>query len=103
MNFIVETCGKRARIATKGPRLTPQILRETFAVRTMRGMVEQEEALRDAGLEVVALNALIERHDRELLRLLGSSRNPSRRANIASWYVAGPSRQHRRRRAEVEH
>ena len=76
VNFIVETCGKRARIATKGPRLTPQILRETFAVRNMRRMVEHEDAARDAGVDVLQLNELIDQHDRELLRMMGLFEEP---------------------------
>lgn len=76
VNFVVETCGKRARIATKGPRLTPQILRETFAVRNMRRMVEQEDAARDAGVDVIQLNELTDQHDRELLRMMGLFEEP---------------------------
>ena len=76
VNFIVETCGKRAQIVTRGPRLTPQTLRETFAVRHMRRMVREEDSLRDAGAVQEALAALMERHDRELLRLLGLFEEP---------------------------
>lgn len=76
VNFIVETCGKRARIATRGPRLTPQILRETFAVRHMRGFVDQEDALRRAGMDESTVAALIEAHDVQLLRLLGLHEEP---------------------------
>lgn len=76
VNFIVETCGKRAHIITRGPRLTPQTLRETFAVRHMREMVRLEDRARDAGSLQEELNALMERHDRELLRLLGLFEEP---------------------------
>jgi site-specific recombinase XerD len=76
VNFVVETCGKRARIATRGPRLTPQILRETFAVRRMRSMVSHEDALRSAGHSEEALRGVIEQHDVELLRLLGLHEEP---------------------------
>jgi len=76
VNFIVETCGKRAGIATRGPRLTPQILRETFAVRQMRSFVTQEARLRTAGLEEETLVVLIEAHDLQLLRLLGLHEEP---------------------------
>ncbi|MGH2343600.1 MAG: tyrosine-type recombinase/integrase, partial [Chloroflexota bacterium] len=51
VNFIVETCGHRARIVTRGKKLTPQILRATFAVRRMRAMVRDEEALRKSAGE----------------------------------------------------
>ena len=76
VNFIVETCGKRAGIVTRGPRLTPQILRETFAVRQMRSFVTQEARLRAAGLEEETLVVLIEAHDLQLLRLLGLHEDP---------------------------
>lgn len=76
VNFIVETCGGRARIITRGKKLTPQILRETFAVRRMRAMVREEEALREAGLGDETVGALIEAHDLQLLRLLGLHEEP---------------------------
>jgi site-specific recombinase XerD len=76
VNFIVETCGMRAHIVTRGPRLTPQTLRETFAVRQMRRMVADEDAQRAAGLGGETIAALMERHDRELLRLLGLYEEP---------------------------
>lgn len=76
VNFIVETCGKRARIVTRGPRLTPQVLRETFAVRHMRALVREEERLRMAGSTQEALMLAIEQHDLQLLRLLGLHEEP---------------------------
>jgi integrase/recombinase XerD len=76
VNFIVETCGKRAHIITRGPRLTPQVLRETFAVRHMRAMVADEERLRAAGLPAETVAMLIEQHDLQLLRLLGLHEEP---------------------------
>lgn len=76
VNFIVETCGARARIVTRGPRLTPQVLRETFAVRHMRGMVGDEARLRAAGMPAEDLALLIEQHDLQLLRLLGLHEEP---------------------------
>jgi len=76
VNFIVEVCGARAHTVTRGKKLTPQILRETFAVRKMRSMVREEEALRQAGLEEETVAALIEAHDVQLLRLLGLHEEP---------------------------
>jgi site-specific recombinase XerD len=76
VNFVVETCGKRAHIATRGPKLTPQILRETFAVRQMRAMVAAEDALRAAGHTEDSLTPVMEQHDLELLRLLGLHEEP---------------------------
>ncbi len=76
VNFIVETCGYRAHIATRGKKLTPQILRATFAVRHMRDMVRQEEALRAAGASEEILARVIAEHDIALLRLLGLHEEP---------------------------
>jgi site-specific recombinase XerD len=76
VNFIVETCGKQAHIVTKAPKLTPQILRETFAVRQMRTMVADEDRRRAAGAPEEALSRLIEQHDLQLLRLLGLHEEP---------------------------
>jgi integrase len=75
VNFIVETCGHRAGIVTRGKKLTPQILRATFAVRRMRAMVWEEEALRRSAGEEAA-TALGEAHDLQLLRLLGLHEEP---------------------------
>jgi site-specific recombinase XerD len=76
VNFIVETCGKRAGIETRAAKLTPQILRETFAVRQMRAMVAAEEALRRAGAGDGEVSAMIDQHDIALLRLLGLHEEP---------------------------
>jgi integrase/recombinase XerC len=76
VNFIVETCGKRAHIAAKANKLSPQILRATFAVRTMRAMVEVEDARRRAGGSEQAVTATAEQHDLQLLRLLGLHEEP---------------------------
>jgi hypothetical protein len=61
---------------TKAPKLTPQILRETFAVRQMRAMVADEERRRATGAPEEALTRLIEQHDVQLLRLLGLHEEP---------------------------
>jgi integrase/recombinase XerC len=76
VNFIVETCGKRARIATRGNKLTPQILRATFAVDTMRTMVAAEDAKRASGAAGQTVAAMAEQHDLQLLRLLGLHEEP---------------------------
>ncbi len=75
VNFIIETCGHRADIVTRGKKLTPQILRATYAVRRMRSMVASEDALRRSGGEE-AVGSLIESHDLQLLRLLGLHEEP---------------------------
>jgi integrase len=75
VNFIVETCGHRAEIVTRGKKLTPQILRATYAVRRMRSMVTAEESLRNTGGDE-AVAALVEAHDLQLLRLLGLHEEP---------------------------
>jgi site-specific recombinase XerD len=71
VNFIVETSGKRARLITRGNKLTPQILRETFAVRQMRAMVSREDVLRASGHTEESLQTVIEANDLRLLRMLG--------------------------------
>ena len=76
VNFIIETCGKRARIVTKSPKLTPQILRETFAVRRMRTFVAEEDRLRAAGATEDVVSYLMAEHDLQLLRLLGLHEEP---------------------------
>jgi site-specific recombinase XerD len=76
VNFIVETCGKRAHIATRGSKLTPQILRETYAVRQMRALSAAEDALRAAGHTEDSVAAVMDQHDLQLLRLLGLHEEP---------------------------
>jgi site-specific recombinase XerD len=74
VNFIVETVGQRARLA-RLRKLTPEILRDTFAVREMETRVrqEQDEAAAGASRDVVA--RLCKQHDLEVLELLGLSRH----------------------------
>lgn len=76
VNFIIETCGKRAGITVHGNKLTPQVLRETFAVRQMRRLVAQEDTMRRAGRGEEALVPVREAHDVQLLRLLGLHEEP---------------------------
>ncbi len=76
INFIVETCGARAGIVTSKPRLTPQVLRETFAVAQMRARVRNERLRRAEGWREEALQLLFLRHDAEVLELLGLKEDP---------------------------
>lgn len=76
INFIVETCGSRAGIVTGKPRLTPQVLRETFAVGQMRARVREERRCQADGWRGEALQLLALRHDAEVLELLGLKDDP---------------------------
>jgi site-specific recombinase XerD len=76
VNFIVEVCGERAGIITTKPRLTPQVLRETFAVSQMRARVHDERRQRSEGRRDEALQLLALRHDAEVLELLGLKDDP---------------------------
>lgn len=76
VNFIVETCGRRAAIVTRKPRLTPQVLRETFAVRQMRLRISEERRRTLDGWSEAACQLLALRHDTEVLGLLGLSEDP---------------------------
>jgi len=76
INFIVEECGKRAGIETGKPRLTPQVLRETFAVAQMRARVREERRCQMRGWNGEQMQLLTLRHDAELLELLGLKEDP---------------------------
>ncbi len=76
INFIVEECGKRAGIVTSKPRLTPQVLRETFAVAQMRARVQEERRCQARGWNGEQMQLLTLRHDAELLELLGLKEDP---------------------------
>ncbi len=76
INFIVEECGKRAGIVTSKPRLTPQVLRETFAVAQMRARVQEERRCQARGWNGEQMQLLTLRHDAELLDLLGLKEDP---------------------------
>lgn len=76
INFIVETCGARAGIVTSKPRLTPQVLRETFAVAQMRARVRAERRRQMEGWNGEQMQLLTLRHDAELLELLGLKDDP---------------------------
>lgn len=76
INFIVEVCGQRAGIETSKPRLTPQVLRETFAVAQMRERVREERRRQAEGWKAEQLQLLTLQHDAEVLELLGLKDDP---------------------------
>ncbi len=76
VNFIVEVCGQRAGVVTSKPRLTPQVLRETFAVARMRLFVAEERQRRQEAWTDEQLQLLTLKHDADLLRLLGLKDDP---------------------------
>ncbi|MBV8909343.1 MAG: site-specific integrase [Gammaproteobacteria bacterium] len=76
INFIVETCGRRAGIVTGKPRLTPQVLRETFAVAQMWDRVREEQRCKADGWRDEALQLLALRHDAQVLEMLGLKDDP---------------------------
>ncbi len=76
VNFIVEVCGQRAGVVTSKPRLTPQVLRETFAVTRMRLFVAEERQRRQEAWTDEQLQLLTLKHDGDLLRLLGLKDDP---------------------------
>ncbi len=76
VNFIVEVCGQRAGVVTSKPRLTPQVLRETFAVARMRLFVAEERQRRQEAWTDEQLQLLTLKHDGDLLRLLGLKDDP---------------------------
>jgi integrase len=72
INFIVETCGERAGIRKRGA-ISPQMLRDTFAVREVRRRIVTESQRRSAGAATAELASICQRHDREVIDLLGLS------------------------------
>lgn len=73
VNFVVETVGRRSEIA-RIKKLTPEILRDTFAVRAMGSRIEAEGAAAERGSTERELERLRLEHDAEVLQLLGLSR-----------------------------
>jgi len=73
VNFVVETIGHRAGL-TRVPTLTPEILRDTFAVRSMADYLERERRLVDQRATPRTLAKARAQHDHELLEALGLSR-----------------------------
>ncbi len=82
INFIVETCAERAGIERfikrekEQRRLTPQVLRETFAVMHMRSFAAEERLRRLSGWNEEQMQLLTLKHDGDLLRLLGLKDDP---------------------------
>ena len=73
VNFVIETVGRRAGI-TRLRKLTPEILRDTFAVRFMHEQMEAERLAAERGAGALELGHLRPKHDEEVLKLLGLSR-----------------------------
>lgn len=72
VNFVVETIGHRAGIE-RLPKLTPEILRDTFAVRLAARWEDEEQRQADAGANARQLLRLRKQHDLALLADLGLS------------------------------
>jgi integrase len=70
VNFIVESCADRADLRKRGT-VSPQMLRDTYALREVRRRVATEHDHRLAGASPNALLALRHRHDAEVCDLLG--------------------------------
>ena len=68
VDFIVETCGRRAG-AGDGRKVTPQMLRDTFALERVAAFRKIEQAIEDQPSRLMR----IREHDRILLRELGLS------------------------------
>lgn len=76
INFIVETCGRTAGVTTGAAKLTPQVLRETFAVTQMRSRVAAERRAQATAVPQETLHLLTLRHNQEILELLGLRDDP---------------------------
>jgi integrase len=90
VNFVVETIGHRAGL-TRIPTLTPEILRDTFAVQSMAAYVELERRLVDERRTPRTLAKARAQHDQELLQSLGLSRQsdgPARYRRAAEEWLA---------------
>ena len=73
VNFVVETLGRRAQV-TRVRKLTPEILRDTFAVRAMESRMTAESAAASQGATPRELDRLRAQHDLQVLQVLGLSR-----------------------------
>jgi integrase len=73
LNFVVETVGQRAGAPKQG-KLTPEVLRDTYAVSQMRLRVRAEAAEAGRGANADVLARLRKQHDLQVLDLLGLSR-----------------------------
>ncbi|MGH2460393.1 MAG: tyrosine-type recombinase/integrase, partial [Chloroflexota bacterium] len=70
VNAIVETSGQRAGLRKRGP-ISPQMLRDTFAIREVRRRMVLESGSRRAGVSDRELASVQARHDLEVCDLLG--------------------------------
>lgn len=75
VNVIVETCGARAGLSKRGP-ISPQMLRDTFALREIQQRVAVEDQRAREGLAPTDLSLLRSRHDQEVCELLGLNPGP---------------------------
>jgi integrase len=88
VDYLVEVSGRRAGIRARG-KVTPQLLRDTFAVRRMSELVLRERALAEAGATQDELLAAEAEHDAQLLRLLGLSPGSGAARRYRGAVVAG--------------
>lgn len=73
VNFVIETIGVRAGLSSVR-KLTPEVLRDTFAVNQVLPRLQAERALAAANATINDLEELQRQHDHEVLQLLGLSR-----------------------------
>jgi site-specific recombinase XerD len=88
VNFVVETLGRRAQLS-RIKKLTPDILRDTFAVRTVQSQIEVESSAATRGATARQLDRLRGQHDLQLLQLLGLSRYSDMAARYRAAAAAG--------------
>ena len=96
VNFVVETLGRRAQIV-RIKKLTPEILRDSFAVRAMRNRIETESVATSRGATARELSRLRGQHDVQLLQLLGLSRYSDMAARYRAAATAQMLRMNNRR------
>jgi integrase/recombinase XerD len=70
VNFIVETCAERAGLR-KASTISPQMLRDTFALRHVRQRAADEQQRRALGATTAELATRRRQHDQEVCDLLG--------------------------------
>ncbi len=72
VDFIVESCGHLAGLKVPA-KVTPQLLRDTFAIRRMTECLQRERALAARDPDEEALKSARSEHNQQLLHLLGLS------------------------------
>jgi len=72
VDYVVEASGKLAGVRPRA-KVTPQLLRDTFAVRRVTELALRERALATGGATAEELQAARDAHDLQLLGLLGLS------------------------------